>query len=70
MTRTLQLASPTEKLVEALRRAATLGASEFIPVVEEARLLGILTPQSLSRNVQQVAMSRPAQPDTRKRAEP
>ncbi|MES2393097.1 MAG: CBS domain-containing protein [Acidobacteriota bacterium] len=67
MTRTLQLASPSEKLVEALRRAATLGASEFIPVVEDARLLGILTPQSLSRNVQQVALSRPPQPEPRNR---
>ena len=35
MTRSLQLASPTDKLVEALRRAALLGASEFIPVVED-----------------------------------
>jgi predicted transcriptional regulator len=60
MTRSLQLASPTDKLVEALRRAASLGASEFIPVVEDGAMIGILTPQSLARAVQQVKTTRPA----------
>jgi predicted transcriptional regulator len=60
MTRSLQLASPTDKLVEALRRAASLGASEFIPVVENGAMIGILTPQSLARAVQQVKTTRPA----------
>jgi CBS domain-containing protein len=60
MTRSLQLASPTDKLVEALRRAALLGASEFIPVVEDGAMIGILTPQSLSRAVQQIKLMRPA----------
>jgi CBS domain-containing protein len=63
MTRSLQLASPTDKLVEALRRAALLGASEFIPVVENDganfKMIGILTPQSLSRAVQQIKLMRP-----------
>jgi len=59
MTRSLQLASPNDKLVEALRRAALLGASEFIPVVEEGAMIGILTPQSLSRAVQQIKLMRP-----------
>jgi predicted transcriptional regulator len=59
MTRGLQLASPNDKLVEALRRAALLGASEFIPVVEEGAMIGILTPQSLSRAVQQIKLMRP-----------
>jgi CBS domain-containing protein len=59
MTRSLQLASPTDKLVEALRRAASLGASEFIPVVEDGAVIGILTPQSLSRAVQQLKLTRP-----------
>jgi len=59
MTRSLQLAAPTERLVDALRRAANLGASEFIPVVEEGAMLGILTPQSLSRAVQQIQLTRP-----------
>jgi predicted transcriptional regulator len=60
MTRSLQLASPTDKLVEALHRAAALGASEFIPVVEDGAMIGILTPQSLARAVQQVKTIRPA----------
>jgi predicted transcriptional regulator len=59
MTRSLQLASPTDKLVEALRRAALLGASEFIPVVQDGSMIGILTPQSLSRAVQQIKLMRP-----------
>ncbi|HSY35526.1 MAG TPA: CBS domain-containing protein [Acidobacteriaceae bacterium] len=63
MTRSLQLASPNDKLVEALRRAALLGASEFIPVVEDDgadfKMIGILTPQSLSRAVQQIKLMRP-----------
>jgi predicted transcriptional regulator len=60
MIRNLQLASPSDKLVEALRRAATLGASEFIPVVEKGAMIGMLTPQSLARAVQQVKVTRPA----------
>ena len=65
MTRSLQLASPTDKLVEALHRAAALGASEFIPVVEDGAMIGILTPQSLSRAVQQVKLMRPAPAQSR-----
>jgi CBS domain-containing protein len=67
MTRSLQLASPTDKLVEALRRAASLGASEFIPVVEDGAMIGILTPQSLSRAVQQVKLMRPAPSPSREK---
>jgi len=62
MTRSLQTAGPTEKLVDALRRSAQLGASEFIPVVEDGAMLGILTPQSLGRAVQQIQLTRP-EPD-------
>ena len=58
MTRSLQLAGPEEKVALALRRAATFGASEFIPVVEHGKMLGILTPQSLSRAVHQVKLTR------------
>jgi len=60
MTRSLQLAAPTEKLVVALRRAAAQGVSEFIPVIENGAMLGILTPQSLARAVQQIKLTRPA----------
>lgn len=59
MTRTLQIAKPDEKLVEALRRSANLGVSEFIPVVEDGAMLGILTPQSLTRAVQQLQLTKP-----------
>lgn len=58
MTRSIPLAAPAEKLVDALRRASTLGASEFVPVVEGRAMLGILTAQSLSRSVQQVNLTR------------
>jgi CBS domain-containing protein len=59
MTRSLQVAGPHEELVLALRRAGAHGASEFIPVAEEGRMLGILTPQSLTRAVHQVKQTRP-----------
>ena len=59
MTRNLQLAAPNEKLVDALRRTSALGASEFIPVIENDRMIGILSPQSLGRAVQQVKLLRP-----------
>lgn len=58
MTRAVHIASPDEPLVEALRRSAALGASELIPVVEDGALLGVLTPQSLSRSVQVVRTGR------------
>jgi CBS domain-containing protein len=65
MTRNLQMANPSERLLDALGRAANLGASEFIPVVEDdgfaLRMIGILTPQSLNRAVQQVKLARPTQ---------
>lgn len=65
MTRSLQLASPTDKLVQALSRAASLGASEFIPVVQDGAMIGILTPQSLSRAVQQIKLARLAPSQSR-----
>jgi CBS domain-containing protein len=67
MTRNLPLAEPSEKLVDALRRASALGASEFIPVVEGGAMLGILTPHSLSRSVQQVRMTKPPTPSQNER---
>jgi len=66
MTRSMQTAGPSEKLVDALRRAAQMGASEFIPVVEDGAMLGILTPQSLGRAVQQIQLTRP-EPEQRER---
>jgi CBS domain-containing protein len=68
MTRSLQTAGPSERLVDALRRSAQMGASEFIPVVEDGAMLGILTPQSLGRAVQQVQLTRP-EPERQKERE-
>jgi len=63
MTRNLQVAAPREQWIAALRRAGGQGASEFIPVAENGRLLGILTPQNLSRAVNQVRQTRlPSEP--------
>ena len=53
MSRSLQIASPGEKLGDALRRAAALGANEFVPVVEDGAMVGMLTPASLERAVVQ-----------------
>ena len=59
MVRSLQMASPGEKLGEALRRAAALGASEFVPVVENGAMIGMLTPGSLERAVGQIRLTQP-----------
>jgi len=67
MTRNLQTAGPSEKLVDALRRSAQMGAGEFIPVVEDGAMLGILTPQSLGRAVQQIQLTRP-EPEQKERS--
>jgi CBS domain-containing protein len=61
MTRTMPVAHPDEKLVDALRRSSMQGAGEFLPVVDEGAMLGILTPQSLSRAVQLVRTEKPPQ---------
>jgi CBS domain-containing protein len=59
MTRSLQVAGPQEQWMAAWRRAGGQSAADFIPVVEDGRLLGILTPQSLFRAVNQVRQTRP-----------
>ena len=58
MSRALHTAEPGEKIGEALRRAAALGAGEFIPVVEDGAMVGILTPVSLERAVGQLQLTR------------
>jgi CBS domain-containing protein len=62
MRRSLPIAAPAEKLVDVLRRASALGSPDFIPVVEDGALLGILSSQSLGRAIQQVKLTRPAPP--------
>jgi CBS domain-containing protein len=63
MNRTLSFAEPSEKLVDALRRAPSFGTTGILPVVEDGAMLGILTPQSLSRGVQLTRLTRPPQPE-------
>jgi len=58
MARNLHLASPSEKVAAVLRRAGMMAASEFIPVMDGDAMLGILTPQGLSRSVHQVRQMR------------
>jgi len=61
MNRNLSFAEPSEKLVDALRHATSFGATGILPVVENGAMLGILTPQSLSRGVQLTRLTRPPQ---------
>jgi CBS domain-containing protein len=63
MSRNLTFAEPAEKLVDALRRATSFTATGIVPVVEDNAMLGILTPQSLSRGVQLSRITRPPQND-------
>ncbi len=60
MTRSLHTAAPDEKIGDAVRRATAMGAGEFIPVVEDGAMVGILTPVSLERAVGQLQMTRAA----------
>lgn len=63
MSRNLTFAEPAEKLVDALRRATSFTANGIVPVIEDKAMLGILTPQSLSRGVQLSRITRPPQND-------
>lgn len=58
MTKSLQVVQPHEELLAALRRAGGYGASEFLPVAQEGRVVGMLASQTLSRAVQQVNQAR------------
>ncbi len=57
MSRSFQAAAPEEKIGDALRRATSLGAGEFIPVVEDGAMIGLLTPVSLERAVGQLRLT-------------
>jgi CBS domain-containing protein len=59
MQRDLPVVSPGDKLVDALRRASSIGSPDFIPVVDNDHLVGVITPQSLPRAVNQIKMLRP-----------
>jgi len=59
MTKNMQIAEPHEEIGTALRRAASRGAADFVPVAENGRMLGILTSQNLPRAMHQVRQTRP-----------
>ena len=59
MTKSIQTAVPQEQFFIALRRAGAHGAQEFIPVVDDGRMVGLLTPQAWPRAVHQVRQTRP-----------
>jgi CBS domain-containing protein len=63
MNRKLSFAEPSEKLIDALRHSPSFGSTGILPVVENGAVLGILTPQSLSRGVQLTRLTRPPQPE-------
>lgn len=62
MSRSFQSVGPGEKIGEALRRATALGAGEFVPVVEDGAMVGILTPVGVERAAGQIRLTQ-AQPE-------
>ncbi len=64
MSRSFQSVGPGEKIGEALRRATALGAGEFVPVVEDGAMVGILTPVNVERAAGQLRLTHaPAERD-------
>ena len=57
MSRSFQAVEPSEKIGEALRRANALGAAEFMPVVEDGAMVGMLTPVSVERAAGQLRLT-------------
>ncbi len=51
MTRTLPTAQPTDSLIRTLRRIATGRGAQLVPIVEEGRVVGIVTPQNLAQSM-------------------
>ena len=60
MQRQFEAVAPAESLGEALRRARAAGTGEFIPVIEDGAMLGMLTPGVLERAVSQLRFTQPA----------
>ncbi len=62
MTRTFAVASPAEPLVQALSRISGPAnqATQLIPVVDGDRIVGIITPQNLSRSMAILPAKSPA----------
>ncbi|MDE3105475.1 MAG: CBS domain-containing protein, partial [Acidobacteriota bacterium] len=51
MARSFQTAEPGDSLIKTLRRISNSAATQLVPVVENGRILGIITPQNLSQSM-------------------
>ena len=50
MTRVLSPAAPNDPVLAALRRTSGRGGAQLVPVVEDDRVIGIVTPQNLAQS--------------------
>ena len=50
MTRVLSPAAPGDPVLTALRRISGRGGAQLVPVVEDDRVIGIVTPQNLAQS--------------------
>jgi len=62
MTRTFATAQPEDSLVSTLRRIMAGRGAQLVPVVEDGRVVGIITPQNLSQSMGLLEQSRRLQP--------
>jgi Zn-dependent protease/CBS domain-containing protein len=51
MARTFEVARPDDALVQTLRRIAGAGSTQFVPVLEGDRVVGIVTPHHLAQSI-------------------
>ena len=51
MAKSFQIAHPDDALVTTLRRIAVNGGTQFVPVLESERVVGIVTPNHLSHSI-------------------
>lgn len=51
MARTFEVARPEDSLVSTLRRIAGAGTTQFVPVLEGDRVVGIITPHHLAQSI-------------------
>lgn len=60
MTRTLEVTSPSDPLFPTLERVHLRGGAQLLPVVQDGRVLGIVTPQNLSHSIGLLGQTRRA----------
>lgn len=51
MARTFEVARPEDSLVQTLRRISGAGSTQFIPILDGERVLGIITPHHLAQSI-------------------